>query len=102
MLLKSWPRRGSSKAREADSSGWSSERSAALTTGGAAWTSAWRYNATRVALHAAHSPSGPGVPPQAHLRCSRLVRTGWSRDIWDAEGFLLSLNVAVAAFISSL
>ncbi len=25
---------------------------------------------------ASHSPVGPGVPPQAHLRCKRLVRTG--------------------------
>ena len=26
--------------------------------------------------HGSHSPVGPGVPPQAHLRCSKGPRTG--------------------------
>ena len=36
----------------------------------------FRCRARRLRLHCSHSPVGPGVPPQAHLRCSKPACTG--------------------------
>jgi hypothetical protein len=69
-------------ARVEASSGWPGERTTSSTTGGTPETEdgAWpvgdgadAFPARRCSfflLHASHSPVGPGVPPQAHLRCS--------------------------------
>src|SRR5439155_10765940 len=57
------------------SSGWPVELSTCWTMGGTleglACLAALRCKASRFCRQAAHSPPGPGVPPQAHLRCSK-------------------------------
>src|SRR5215217_1495455 len=41
-----------------------------------AWPAALRWRPRRFLRHSAHSPVGPGVPPQAHLRWSTRAATG--------------------------
>src|SRR5215208_5476762 len=54
------------------------ERTTSCTIGGAGAGPAWivERRCKRFLRHSAHTPSGPGVPPQAHLRCNKPIRTG--------------------------
>ena len=57
-----------------------------------------RCNAPEVDLsrHALHLPEGPIAPPQAHLRCSRLLRVGNENDDASAAGLIrVSLCVVI-------
>jgi hypothetical protein len=47
--------------------------------------------------HSSHSPDGPGVPPQAHLRCNGPPRTGVKDE--GSAGFGLACNL-VSIFLT--
>ena len=75
--------------RVAGSSGWPDERNTLWTIGGTPDSSACPAGrrCSRFARHAAHSPSMPGEPPHAHLRCKNRVRP---RDVTDMLGWWYS------------
>jgi len=52
---------------------------------------------SRFLRHDSHSPVGPGVPPQAHLRCRRPLRTGVK--IGGALDEVLALDWSVALIV---
>ena len=74
--LKSWPKRDSIAARGVRSSGSPEERSTSCTIGGMVlvFSTPAGLRCRRFLEHSSQSPLNPGAPPQAHLRCNRLLR----------------------------
>src|SRR4051794_14825519 len=68
------------KERVTPSSAPPGERRTSCTTGGAIAgpprPDSLRCRSSRFFWHSAHSPVGPEVPPQAHLRCNSLLAIG--------------------------
>ena len=55
--------------------------------------------AGRLRLHSAHSPVGPGVPPQAHLRCS--VRGHFEMTEREGDDVAVTCRLVVGALVKN-
>ena len=104
------PKRDSMNARVIGSSGSPPERMTSCTIEGTGFSSSTvdcRLPIWRCSLffrHSWHSPFGPGVPPHAHLRCSRRLRSAVIAGFADDRIFVVIavLNLRSAAAFCAL